>query len=105
MTVSAYARAEAPATPAMPMPASAHDVAAARRKPERGEFIAADGGSQFFEGSKNSTARDRYGRVVVGVGEAVGHCWPGAQDPNGPIIPGPIWPGYIMPGYLSSSRS
>jgi hypothetical protein len=38
----------------MPMPANAHDVAAARRNPERGKSMIADAGSGFFEGSKNS---------------------------------------------------
>jgi len=41
----------------MPMPANAHDVAAARRNPERGESMIADAGSGFFEGSKNSDGR------------------------------------------------
>jgi hypothetical protein len=36
------------------MPASAHDAMAARRNPERGDFIALDGDSDFFERSKNS---------------------------------------------------
>jgi hypothetical protein len=38
----------------MPIPASAHEVAAALRNPERGESMIADAGSGFFEGSKNS---------------------------------------------------
>lgn len=37
--VSPYASADAPATPAAPSPARAHEATAARRNPERGEFM------------------------------------------------------------------
>ena len=57
LTVSPYASADAPATPTMPMPANAHEVAAARRNPERVESMIADAGSGFFEDSKNSQWR------------------------------------------------
>src|SRR5215207_1002193 len=41
----------------MPMPASAHDAAAARRNPERDESTSTDAGSRFLQPSKNSCGR------------------------------------------------
>ena len=77
LSVSAYARAEAAATPAIPMPVNAHDAAAARRNPERGESMALMFTPDFL--NLRRIARCPYRAEAAGRVSVKAAPWPGAE--------------------------